>query len=408
MHLLNGLKLTEPVLIDIRHAINNQYITIDPYKECRTLNHIPKIPAIMKTLAFSVFLFTASCAFSQNGRIAIKNPSSDSEDRTNFIYEPPGGIYLPEDLQVNISCSDIRNKSIPLEKKGSVYEFSMKLPPKSTVMFFAVSDKQRNTVHNNSGKGYVVYLKDPDTEGFGQTLLEEILSSGLASYYLKLDYNEQDFLDAFDSLFASYPDMKNGSAYTTYLMVKFRVNKEGTRPELLAYAEQMAGKDDEESLSAAFTRYRNLQMHDKMDEVAGVVLEKYPKGEVAKNKFLEDYYSVRERDGTYISNKIDEYIEKFGNPQDPCLDMLYYELLFLRASGSNTSHQPLKKTGTRSSLCLVISKTWISPWQTGWRLRTPVRSQREGGCNGFLGHLVRSLHRFISPYAGTGQPVSER
>ena len=300
------------------------------------MNLIHKYPEIMKSLTLVFLMFTAASVFSQNGRIAIKNPSSDPEGRTTFVYEPPAGIYLPEDIQVNISCSDIRNKSIPLEKKGSVYEFSMKLPPKSTVMFFAVSDKQRNTVDNNSGKGYVVYLKDPDTEGFGQTLLEEIQSSGLASYYLKLDYSEQDFLDAFDSLFASYPDMKNGSAYTTYLMVKFHVNKEGTRPELLAYAEQMAAKGDEESLSAAFSIYRNLQMNGKMDEVAGVALEKYPKGEVAKNKFLEDYYSVRERDGTYISNKIDEYIEKFGDPQDPGLDMLYYELILTYLNNKDT------------------------------------------------------------------------
>jgi len=290
----------------------------------------------MKTLTLVFLLFTATHAFSQSGRIAIKNPSPDPEGQTAFIYEPPGGIYIPDDIQVNLSCSDIRNKSIPLEKKGPVYEFSMRLPTNSTVMFFAVSDKQRNTVDNNSGKGYVIYLKDRSEEGFDQTLLEEIQSSGLAGYYLKLDYTEQDILDAFDSLFASYPDMKDGSAYTMYLMVKFQVDKEGTRPELLAYAKQMAGKDDEESLTAAFTIYRNLQMNDEMDEVAGVAMEKYPKGEVARNKFLEDYYSVRDRDEAYISDKIDEYVELFGNPKDPGLDMLYYELVLTYLNDKDT------------------------------------------------------------------------
>jgi hypothetical protein len=281
----------------------------------------------MKTLALVVFLFSATFAFSQNGKIAIKNQAADPNGQTTFLYEPPGGTNLPEDIEVHVSCSDIQFKSIPLEKKGPGYEFSMKLPSKSTVLFFAVSDSKQNTMDNNSGKGYVVYLKDQGTEGFEQTLLEEIEVAGMAGYMLKLDITTEDILKAYESLFASYPDLKNGSDYAPYLLVKFQKDKEGTRPELIGYAEQMAGKDDEQSLLAAFTIYRSLQMNDEMNALEKVAIEKYPKGEIVKNTFLMDIYSVREPDAVYLSDKIDEYIEKFGDTKDRNLEMLYYALM---------------------------------------------------------------------------------
>ena len=107
----------------------------------------------MKTLPVVILLFTVTCAFSQNGKIVVKNPEANSEGQTTFIFEPANGIYLPEDLQVNLSCSDFRKKTIPLVKKGSGYEFSMKLPVSSTVLFFTITDNKQNTVDDNSGKG---------------------------------------------------------------------------------------------------------------------------------------------------------------------------------------------------------------------------------------------------------------
>lgn len=290
----------------------------------------------MKTLALVVFLFSAACAFSQNGRIALKNQAADPKGQTAFLYEPPVGLSIPEDIQANVSCSDFGFRSFSLEKKGPAYEFSMKLPQKSTVLFFTFTDRKLNAVDNNSGKGYVVYLKDRDTEGFEQTLLEEIENAQMAGYFLKLDITSEDILKDFESLFASYPDTKTESAYTTYLLVKFQKDKEGTRPELMAYAEQLSGKDDEKSLSSAYTIYRSLQMKDEMSELEKVAMEKYPKGEIAKNVFITDIYSVRDPDKTYLSEKIDEYIGKFGDPQDPNLDMLYFRLITLYLDEKDT------------------------------------------------------------------------
>ena len=120
--------------------------------------------------------------------------------------------------------------------------------------------------------------------------------------------------------------MKNGSNYATYLIIKFRRNKEETRPELISFVEQMEGKDDEESLTDAYSIYRALDMQDEVDKVAKMAMEKYPAGDIAKINFTMNYFSVRERGETFIANKIDEYIRQFGDPRDPNLDFLYQEL----------------------------------------------------------------------------------
>ena len=106
----------------------------------------------MKTLPIALLLFTASYVFAQNGNIEMKNPASDPEGKPTFIYEPPPGLYLPESIQVKVSCSDFKIKSFPLEMKGSNYEFSLKLPASSSVIFFAISDSRQNILDNNSGE----------------------------------------------------------------------------------------------------------------------------------------------------------------------------------------------------------------------------------------------------------------
>jgi thiol-disulfide isomerase/thioredoxin/acetone carboxylase gamma subunit len=283
----------------------------------------------MKTLPIVVLLFTASFVFAQNGKIEMKNPDSGPECKATFIYEPPPGLNLPEGIQVNSYCSDFKIKLFPLEKKGAGYEFTMKLPPKSTVLFFAVSDSKQHILDNNSGEGYVVYLKDPSEEGFELTLYEKIQHSMRAGSFLDLDYTEQDILEQYETLLDIYPNLKNESVYASYLIDKFFINKVETRPKLIDFAEKMTGKDDEKSLSAAYTIYFILEMDAERKQVGRVAMEKYPRGNVAKNYFVKEYYSVRERNETYMLTKIDEFIELFSDPSDPELERIYEELILL-------------------------------------------------------------------------------
>jgi thiol-disulfide isomerase/thioredoxin len=290
----------------------------------------------MKTLTFIAFLFIVTTAFAQTGKITMSSQPENPENKATFLYTPPKGLNLPEDIKVNASCSDFYVRSFKLEMKESGYEFAMKLPATSSVIFFSVSDSKENTFDNNSGKGYVLFLKDPSGEDKEQILLEKIQNTPMANHFLKLDYSEQDFLDAYDSYFTTYPELKNESVYASYLMLKFRKNKEELRPELVEFATNMASKDDEESLSAAYSIYRTLDKHDEMDAVAKKALEKYPGGEIAKNEFMMEYFSVKERDADYISNKIEEYTEIFGSSQESELERFHFELIMIYLDNKDT------------------------------------------------------------------------
>ncbi len=49
----------------------------------------------MKTPALVVLLFTVSCAFSQNGKIALKNPAANPEGRApSSMNHPPAYTCL--------------------------------------------------------------------------------------------------------------------------------------------------------------------------------------------------------------------------------------------------------------------------------------------------------------------------
>jgi thiol-disulfide isomerase/thioredoxin len=161
------------------------------------------------------------------------------------------------------------------------------------------------------------------------SLSEKIEYSMWAGDVLDLDYTEQEILEQYESLLAIYPNIKNESAYARYLIGKFFVNRKETRPKLIDFAEKMSGKDDEKSLLAAYNIYWILEMDAEREEVGRLSSEKYPRGAVAKNYFVKEYYKVRERNEAYILKKIDEFIVKFGDTPDPELDDIYEELILL-------------------------------------------------------------------------------
>lgn len=326
----------------------------------------------MKTLPLVALLFLVTSAFSQNGKIAMSSQPKNPEDQASFLYKAPEGLFMPEDLQVNVSCSDIRIKSIPLEKEGSDYEFSMKLPASSSVLFFTISDSKENVVDNNSDKGYVVFLKDPSGEGKKQMLQEKIQSTGMAAHFLKLDYAPEDILNQYASLFESYPELKNESSYSKYLLTKFYVKKEEARPELIEFAEKMAGRQDEESLTAAYNIYRALGMDAEKEEVEKAALELYPKGEIARSEFMEDYFRIRKRDEAYITRKIIYYMKTFGEPLDRDHEFIYYELIMLYLDKKDTlSIEKYKDliTDKNSWINIYNSYAWRA---TGGDLTSPV------------------------------------
>ncbi|MCK4795842.1 MAG: hypothetical protein KAT05_00600, partial [Spirochaetes bacterium] len=290
----------------------------------------------MKNSIIVIFLFAFNYTFSQSGKIYLKDSELKHGEENIYIYEPPQGLFLPENVLVNVIYKESNKRSIPLIKKENSYEFSLKVPFSIDVLFFSISDKKQNALDTNLDKGYVVYLKDPSAEGFEKTLLAKIETTGMASYYLKLNYTDEDILDQYETLYATYPYLKNESSYANYLFIKFSTNKEETRPELIEFAEKLINEGDEMSLTGAHRIYSRLEMSDEMDELEKTAINKYPKGELAKSNFFRKFYSEEDRTESFLLNGLNEYVEKFNDTSENSMNRFYRELMTIYLDNRDT------------------------------------------------------------------------
>ena len=290
----------------------------------------------MKKPIILILLFAFNYTFSQTGKIYPKDSEIKSGEQNTYIYEPPKGLFLPENVLANVAYKEFNTKTIPMIKKENGYEFSLKVPNSIDVLFFSISDKKQNAMDTNLDKGYVVYLKDPSAEGFEKTLLAKIEITGMASYYLKLNYTEEDLIDQYETLYATYPYLKNESSYANYLFVKFSTNKEETRPELIGFAEKLINEGDEKSLTGAHRIYSRLEMDVERDELEKTALNKYTKGEIAKDNFFRKFYSTEDKSETYILNGLEEYVATFHDTSDRSMSQFYYPLITLYLDNMDT------------------------------------------------------------------------
>jgi thiol-disulfide isomerase/thioredoxin len=290
----------------------------------------------MKKPIIVILLFAVTYTFSQSGKIYLKDSEVNTGEQNTFIYEPPKGLFLPENVVANVVHKESNSKTIPMIKKENSYEFSLKVPESIDVVFFSICDKKQNSLDTNLDKGYVLYLKDKSSKGFEKTLLAKIETTGMASYYLKLNYTDEDILDQYETLYATYPYLKNESSYANYLFVKFSTNKEETRPELIGFAEKLINEGDEKSLTGAHRIYSRLEMNDERDELEKTAINKYPKGEIAKNNFFRKYYSTDDFTETYIINGLKEYNTTFDDTSESNTNRFYRQLMALYLDNRDT------------------------------------------------------------------------
>jgi thiol-disulfide isomerase/thioredoxin len=290
----------------------------------------------MKKPIILILLFAFNYTFSQTGKIYPKDSEIKSGEKNTYIYEPPKGLFLPENVLANVAYKEFNTKTIPMIKKENGYEFSLKVPESIDVVFFSICDKKQNSLDTNLDKGYVLYLKDKSSKGFEKTLLAKIETTGMASYYLKLNYTDEDILDQYETLYATYPYLKNESSYANYLFIKFSTNKEETRPELIGFAEKLINEGDEKSLTVAHRIYSRFEMKDEMDEIEKTAIKKYPKGEIAKDNFFRKFYSTEDKSETYILNGLEEYVSTFNDSSENSMSRFYRPLITLYLDNRDT------------------------------------------------------------------------
>jgi thiol-disulfide isomerase/thioredoxin len=293
----------------------------------------------MKKSILLLFLLAFSFSYSQNGKIKLKNSIFKSGEENIYVYEAPSGIVIPDNSLVGVVFSgstkgSYKNKYVPLLKKGSDYEFSVKVSDSTSVLSLAVVDSKNKTVDNNTEKGYVVNLKTK--QDLENAKLSQLSIIWAVNYILKTKITPEETIKQYEELFKQNPKLTETDNYVDYLNLKYRINKEETEPKLIQIAQKLEKSKDEKDLNTAYSIYSNLKNKEKETVLKKQIIATFPKGDVAKSDFWYSYYSNISRtvESTLESQK--KYYSIFNDHSDLTNNNFYSQIISIYTKNRDT------------------------------------------------------------------------
>jgi thiol-disulfide isomerase/thioredoxin len=325
-----------------------------------------------KTIIFILFLI-CNYTFSQNGKIYLKNQDLKSGNLNTYIYEPPTGLSMPDNAEIHLFYQPSNNRTVPLIKKGTVYEFSIKSPDSIHVIVMSVVDNKAKPVDTNSGKGYVVYLTNNSKSELEKAKLSKIGYNEIYNYFLKLEISEDETIIQFEELYKQNPLLKEDKSYMYYLNLQYKKNPDKFKPLLIESAESMIKKGDEQNLINAFYTYSSLKMNERSNEIATMIFGKYPKGEFAKDNFFIKFYSNHDKTEKYILDEFAKFKNEFNCISNVNEDQFNYALLFTSIENEDTTS--IKKYASQIHDKFLIAKIYnYHAWElSGQDMVTPAK-----------------------------------
>ncbi|WP_417431291.1 TlpA family protein disulfide reductase [Halpernia sp.] len=260
----------------------------------------------MKNFTLFIFTFLSIGLFAQNSKIYPKGKIILGEENT-FIYEPRKGISVPEGSEVKF-VTIVQQKSSPLIKSQNKYEFKIKVPDSIRTIVLSVFDKNENLFDNNFDKGYISILNKSDKS---KAELDKLaLLQNQASYFYKLKYSKQYYVNQYEKLFKSEPKLKEKPENIFYyLEALFAADEKKAETESLIIAKKLENKNDEKSLMTSRDFYQNfLKDSQKATTLSTLILKKYPKGNFAKNMLMDKFRKeAKEADVNTLMQYVSDY-----------------------------------------------------------------------------------------------------
>lgn len=314
-----------------------------------------------KTLSI-LLLFMFNFTFSQSGKVYPKNQEINPGEENTYIYKPANGKIIPENTVATVVYLDYQKKSFPLIKREQHYEFTVKVPDSIDVFILAINDSKYNLVDNNLDKGYVVFLKNSTKEESVKSKLSYLQQWNVANYFIKLKILPEEIIAQFEELYQVNPALKRGNSYKSYLYTKYDVNKESIKQEIIDYTKQLSLSNDEKSLLSASEFYDLFKMKNENDELEKIILQKFPKGELAKRKFYQLFYAQKDKTEQDVLDGLQRFTESFNDYSVKTKDQFYSTILDIHLKNKDTIN--IKKyenliTNKISVANLYNSHAWI-------------------------------------------------
>ena len=289
----------------------------------------------MKKSVMLLFMVCCNVAFSQVGKLYLKDSKLIFGKENTYVYEPPKGADIPKDAKIRVIYNnnfDFTGGGASLIKKANGYEFALQVP--DSIKYFVVAIVDGNKViDNNKNTGYDMFLNNSKPADMGKCIVEKIMlinfaNGSLASKLnLKLDSSPAGILSEYNKMFAKYPKMKEDKSYENYLYLKESSNKEQTKTEMLAFAKKCEKKNSEDYLLIAARLYGHLKMADERKRLEDQIKIKYPAGNLAASNFFFDFEQHPDKTEAYILERLNLYTATFGNISIQFKDYFYLSLL---------------------------------------------------------------------------------
>lgn len=282
----------------------------------------------------------ATFASSQEaGKITHKEKFPKAGSETTYFYSAPKGLYLPDSLQAVILFLGKNDftKTEKLTKEPNGYSFNFKAPESISVIIIAIKDNKNKIVDNNNNHGYISYVYDKTIQ---KTAIADIelatMLGSFANYFLEVKESNEDILKLYENAYKKNPSLVYKKNYNSYLNILYRVKKDAAKPHIIAYAKKIESESPEETeLSGLKYLFQNTGMKEEENRITNIILKEFPTGQVARQAFMENYFSADKNTEEFIFTAMKNYIEKFKDSSAFSKQYFYSDLHLLALTNKN-------------------------------------------------------------------------
>ncbi|MBF4518774.1 TlpA family protein disulfide reductase [Flavobacterium sp. ANB] len=321
----------------------------------------------MKKKLILLFITFINIAFSQTGKVYLKDSKFKFGKENTYVYEPPIGIEIPDQSRASVAYSTSNDFGVEFKKiikKAGFYEFAVKVPDSCRVILLTINNNQK-VIDDNQEKGYSVLLRTQNKTELGKTLADEIAMRNLGSFSLKLktDTKPENMVRDYEVLFAKYPNLKNDKSFYQYLVQKERINKDKTKSEFLAFAQKCINKNTEEYLILASNIYGRTEMVKEKEILDQKILKKYPCGELEKTKFLQEFFSNPNKTEASVLASMNTIKTKYHDTSESTLFTFNYFLMNIYLQNKDLEKIVNLESTLKNKVAITSSYN-----QTAWEL----------------------------------------
>lgn len=331
----------------------------------------------MKKIIILLFIAFINNAFSQTGKVYLKDSKFNIGAENIYIYEPPKGLSIPENSTANIIFASDNDEGLEfkkLSKKDNFYEFTLKVSDSIRTLLLSINNVSK-VIDNNNEKGYVVLLKTQNKVELSKTLANEINMRiyGNFSLKLKIDTNPAITVADYEALFVKYPNLKEDKVFYNYLTAKEQIDKEKSKIEFLAFAKKCIQKNTEEYLVLASNIYNRTGMLKEKEKLDQEILKKYPGGQLEKMKFIQEFYIHPNKTEAYILESMDTVKTKYHDTTPRTLFTFKYYLMNIYLNNQDLEKLINLESTFKNKNTLVNNYNQFAWELSGQDLTTPAK-----------------------------------